>query len=138
MPNKRRNRSAIVTFLCPYCERRLWRLGSQKHHLFYQGAQEIAQQRGLSQKKAALLATQGVYVDRSAWLEEFMCGEDGMMWMYIKQSPEGNINSRLAEEHDWQRTSGTLDPNTPNASVSEFTYKMSRQTSQQLRRFYNH
>lgn len=136
MANKRRKRAAILNLPCPHCDRRLWRLGSQKHFLFYQGAAEITQFLGMTRKKATLLATQGIYVDRQSWLEEFMCGEDGRMWLLL-QSIEGQVTSKLAQDRDWKRTAGTIDPTVPNASVSEFTYRMSRQTDGQLRRFYN-
>lgn len=124
----RRNQS----FFCPECDRRLWRLGSPKHFLFYSGATEIKQNTHLTHKKAALLATQGSYVDRNTWIEEFFCGEDGRMWLVIHADPEGVCTTKVAQDHDWKRSTGTIDPDMPNSSVSEFTYRMSRGASPRL------
>ncbi|WP_218080004.1 hypothetical protein [Anthocerotibacter panamensis] len=126
MPGKRSKRGRIQHFYCPYCPLRLWRIGSPKHYLFYNGPSEITQHTQLGRKKAAFLATQGAYIDRSAWLEEFLCSEHGLMWMSVHQDSEGKLTATPATPQEWQRTTGTIDPNIPNSSVSEFTQRMSR------------
>ncbi|BAC88393.1 hypothetical protein [Gloeobacter violaceus] len=127
MPGKRSKRSKVDRFHCPHCEARLWRLGSQKYHLFYTHLSEMTAEGGIPRKQAALLISQkSEYVDNCAWLEEFFCGEHGKMWMLVRQSSEGVLTAIVPSEHDWKRTTGTLFPNRPNPSVSEFTYRMSR------------
>lgn len=138
MPNKRRGRSTKIKFLCPHCQSCLFRLGSKKHFLFYSSAEEISSYLSMPKKKAVILASQGVFTDRTSWLEEFFCTQHGTLWLVIQSNLEGAFTSRAAEESDWKKTTGTIDPALPNPSVSEFTYRMSRQTHGQLRRFYNH
>jgi hypothetical protein len=46
--------------------------------------------------------------------------------MYLTRQDD-NLCTKLPRDQDWQRTNNTLDPNRPNPSVSEFTYRMSRQ-----------
>jgi len=137
MPNKRRNRGATPNFPCPYCEKRLWRLGSERHFLFYETAKEISTYVGLTHKKSALVASQGIYVDKRSWLEEFLCGEDGRFWLLVQTTDEGTLKFKVAQDADWKRTVGTINPNVPNASVGQFTYRMSRQSDTQLRGYYN-
>lgn len=132
MACKRSKRHKVHRFHCPTCSGRLWRLGSPKHYLFYKDLSEITQQAGLAHKKAAFLAVKGDYVDRSSWLEEFFCGEHGKMWMAIRQDETGTLMAVPADERDWKRTTGTVNPNIPNPSVSEFTYRMSRRANGQL------
>lgn len=127
MPGKRSKRKNVQRFYCPFCEHRLWRLGSPKHFLFYLGASEIQQNVDVSRKNAALLASQGVYTDRNSWLEEFFCGEHGKLWMKVTRKPEGLLVGILATSKDWQQSTGTIRPDAPNPSVSEFTYRMSHQ-----------
>lgn len=126
MPNKRRKRAHIQKFSCPYCESRLWRLGGQKHFLYYSNVSEMLRNLDITRKRATLLATQGIYIDRHTWLEEFFCGEHGKMWLRLHKDEEGALSSKLASDEDWRSSTGTLDPNVPNPSVSEFTYRMSR------------
>jgi hypothetical protein len=116
----------------------LFRLGSTKHFLFYKNAEEISNNIGLHIKKAKLLASQGLFTDRSSWLEEFFCSQHGNLWLVIQTNAKGYLTTRFAEANDWKKTTGTIDPTIANPSVSEFTYRMSRQTHGQLRRFYNH
>ena len=127
MPNKRSKRKS-QQFYCPYCQNRLWRPGFNKYCLFYQGKEEIQKGFQLTSKKAALVAQQQtVIVDRQVWLEDFLCENDGKIWLCLSNKEEGkNISYRLATEQDWEHTSHTPDPNRPNCSVSEFTYRMSR------------
>jgi hypothetical protein len=128
MANKRSKRKKIKHFLCPLCENRLWRLGSPKYHIFYKNAGEIRKNLKISAKKASFLAAQNsAYVDPSSWIEEFFCTEHGKMWLLLARQSDENILYRLAKREDWERTNKTIDPTTPNPSVSEFTYRMSRQ-----------
>jgi hypothetical protein len=130
MSNKRSNRSKTPKFYCPYCDRRLWREGTGKHSLFFQGANEIQQQFGLTKKKASLLVGQSfVQVDRSTWLEEFFCQVDGKMWLKVSKDLDGTITTQVADQKHWKQSTNTIDPNKPNPSVSEFTYRMSRKSA---------
>ena len=126
MPNKRSKRAHMQKFHCPYCESRLWRLGGPRHFLYYSNASEILKNLDITPKRASLLATQGAYIDRLTWIEEFFCEEHGKLWLRLRQNEEGLISSKLANDGDWGSSTGTIDPNTPNPSVSEFTYRMSR------------
>lgn len=129
MANKRSRCRKTPTFSCPHCNQRLWRNGSQKHYLFYQGSSDIKANLNLSTKNAKFLAARGVYVDRSSWLEEFFCGEHGRMWLLLKRKEDGSLVSTPAKAQHWKQSTGTPDPERPNPSVSDFTYRMSRRTS---------
>ena len=79
-------------------------------------------------KKAAFLASQTSNpVNLNTWLEEFFCPNDANIWLRISKDTNGNLNYTLAKEDDWKRTSRTIDPTRPHISVSEFTYRNSRQ-----------
>lgn len=126
MANKRKK---TQKFYCPCCQRRLWRVGSPKHYLYYQGTQEIQQGFGLTAQKARFLSAQNeVWVDRQVWLEEFFCEEHGKMWLRLFRSEEGLLWAKPAERKDWQRVSRALDPDRPQCGVSEFTYRASRRS----------
>ncbi|WP_036477612.1 hypothetical protein [Myxosarcina sp. GI1] len=126
MPNKRSKRKKTEKFFCPYCEDRLWRLGSSKYYLFYENAREIRQQMGISAKKATFLASHHTtYLDTTKWIESFCCSAHGMLWLLII-SQKDVWQYRLAMEKDWLQTSKTVDPRRPNPSVSEFSLRMSR------------
>jgi hypothetical protein len=128
MPNKRSQRGKNPHFFCPYCQARLWRLGSTKHHLVYKNVLEIKENFDLSNKKARLLASQNsTQLDNNRWIEEFFCYQHGKMWLLVNRQDNGNCLTKLPGDQDWQRTNNTFDPNRPNPSVSEFTYRMSRQ-----------
>lgn len=132
MPNKRSKRNQVHRFCCIYCERRLWRLGSPKHHLFYREVSEIKQHLNISRKNAIFLAAKGVYVDHNSWIEEFLCGEHGTMWLLVSKKTDGTLVAAPPSSNDWNRTTGTIDPSIPNPSVSEFTYRMSRRAGPQM------
>lgn len=125
MPGKRSRYKNVQ--LCPHCARRLWRQGSPKHKLFYLGASEIQQHIKMPHNSAAILANKGPYVDNNSWIEEFFCGEHGKLWMKITKKSDGTLVATLAKSNDWQQTTLTIQPDTPNPSVGEFTYRMSRQ-----------
>jgi hypothetical protein len=82
----------------------------------------------MSRKSAEFLATKGAYIDNSSWIEEFFCGEHGKLWMKVTKKAGSIIVATLATSKDWPQTTRTILPDTPNPSVSEFTYRMSRQT----------
>jgi hypothetical protein len=133
MPGKRSNRNKIHNFLCPSCQCRLWRLGNTKHHLFYTGANEIKQNLQISSKKAGMLSVQGDYVDPSKWIEEFFCQSHGKMWLLVSKNTNDCLVSRLATPADWQRSTGTRQPELSNPTVSEYTQRMSRRADIRLR-----
>lgn len=132
MPGKRSKRKNVQRFYCPYCERRLWRLGSPKHFLFYLEAAEIHQNVNISRKNAVFLAAKGAYVDSNSWIEEFLCTGDGKLWLKVNRKSCGTLVTALATAKDWKQTTHTILPNTPNPSVSEFSYRMSRQAGVKL------
>lgn len=128
MPNKRSSRNKTQKFYCPYCQSRLWRKGHQKYYLFCQTIPEIQKDFKLCHKKAAFLASQNsTPASMNVWLEEFFCPKDGQVWLRLSKNNHGNLTATLAKSEDWQRTNRTIDPTRPNASVSEFTYRNSRQ-----------
>ncbi|MGD1918961.1 MAG: hypothetical protein ACFCAD_08735 [Pleurocapsa sp.] len=125
MPNKRSGRNT-KKFFCPYCETRLWRLGTTKYHLFYKDAIEIRKHTGISSKKSKLLANQNsTYLDSNKWIEGFCCPHHGSQWLLLSVKGK-NYEYRLAKEKDWLQTEKTLDQRVSNPSVGEFTLKMSR------------
>ena len=70
-----------------------------------------------------------VQVDRSTWLEEFFCQVDGKMWLKVSKDLDGTITTQVADQKHWKQSTKTIDPNKPNPSVSEFTYRMSRKSA---------
>ncbi len=129
MPNKRSKRKKTQQFDCIYCQQRLWRLGSPKHYLFYTESSEIKQNLNISRKNASFLSAQNsVYIDPNSWIEEFFCEEHGKMWMLVSKKADGQLVAVLPRSNDWNRTTGTINPDMPNPSVSEFSYYMSRRT----------
>lgn len=130
MSNKRKKRRDIQPFYCPFCQDRLWRNGGTKYHLYYQGKNEIQQKLNITSKKASFIATRNpVYVDSNVWLEEFFCdAEQQKVWLRVDKLIEGQLKYQLATENDWKRSVRTPHPDLPNSTVSEFTYRMSRQT----------
>lgn len=75
-----------------------------------------------------MLAAQNPHpVNLNLWLEEFFCPHDGQIWLRILKDDRGNLTANLAKEQDWKRTSRTINPERLHTSVSEFTYRNSRQ-----------
>lgn len=127
MPGKRSRKRRKQKFDCPYCQTKLWRVGSPKHYLYYQEISEVQQRLNISRKKASLLlAQQNTYLDRSSWIEDFVCIHHGSMWLKISQKSDCSTQVSLASSEDWQKSTGSINPNFPNPSVSEFSYSMSR------------
>lgn len=139
MPGKRKGRKDVQKFYCIYCQQRLWRIGSEKYHTFCMGKEEIQREMEVSSKAASFLAAQKqAYVESNVWLEEFFCREHGKIWLRLKKTKERTFEIRLATHEDWQRTSRTPNPDTPNPSVSEFTYRMSRRSdADAFKRFFD-
>ena len=126
MPGKR-SRKNKQKFNCPYCQTKLWRVGSPKHYLYYQEISELQNNLGVSRKKASLLlADKSTYLDRSCWIEDFVCEQHGSMWLKISHYSDRTLKTSLARSEDWQKSTGSINPNFPNPSVSEFSYAMSR------------
>lgn len=139
MPNKRSRRKQTLKVQCPYCEKRLWRMDGDKHYMFYSDKVEIQREMNLSPQKASLVAGEigNTVVDRNTWLEEFYCSEHGKMWMRLKKIDDQTMETKLASQHDWKRSTKTPNPEQPNPSVSEFTLRMSKRTDgQAFKRFY--
>jgi hypothetical protein len=132
MSNKRSKRKRTQKFFCSYCEQQLWRLGSPKHHLFYKEVPDIKRNLNISHKSAVFLATKGAYTDRSSWIEEFFCREHGKLWMLVRRKPDGILDAVPAGADHWKSTTKTIDPDLPNPSVSEFSYRMSRRSGVEL------
>ncbi len=137
MANKRKGRNLTRDFTCPECDRLLFRVGGRKYFLHYQNSQEISQHTQLSRKKASLVASRGLFVDQDTWIEDFFCGDHGRVWLLLNREQEGKLKFRLACESDWQRSSGTINPNVSNPSVSEFSYRMSRRTGMAKQRYHS-
>lgn len=127
MPGKRSRKRDRQKFSCPYCQMRLWRMGSPKHYLYYQEISQLQKKLNIPRKKASLLIAQNnTYLDRSTWIEDFVCEQHGKMWLKIHCSADEPMKVFLATEDDWKNSTGTIDPHRPNPSVSEFSYSMSR------------
>ncbi len=127
MSNKRSRRKNVRHFFCPYCQARLWRLGSPKYHFFYTNANQIKQNLQISAKKSAFLATKSsTYLDENLWIEEFFCSDHGKIWLKVSRSDKGQLDYQLALREDWKQTNKTIDSSCSNPSVSEFSYRMSR------------
>lgn len=127
MPGKRSRKRAKQKFSCPYCQDKLWRMGSPKHYLYYREVSEVQKQLNIPRKKASLLIAQNQTVlDRSIWIEDFVCERHGKMWLKISNNGNEPMKVSLASEQDWEKATGTIDPNRPNPSVSEFSCSMSR------------
>jgi competence CoiA-like predicted nuclease len=127
MVNKRSNRQKVQKFFCPYCERRLWRSNRQKYRLFYKEVAELRERLNFSHKKASLLAAQiDTFVDRNSWIEDFYCEEHGQIWLRVSKQTNEKLVGVLAQREDWKCTTGTIDPNSHNPSISQYSYYMSR------------
>lgn len=71
-------------FYCPFCQQRLWRLGSQKQSLPISTKTAIATNFHQTETKVNFLDSQTtIYLDRASWREEFFCEAHGKMWVVI-------------------------------------------------------
>lgn len=88
MPEKRREHKNVQRFCCPYCGRRLWSLGRQKHFFHYSGSAQIQQDVNILHK-AIFIDNKSAYIDHNSCtkefllLEEFLCGDHGKLWMKV-------------------------------------------------------
>ncbi len=114
MSNKRCKRKKNQQFYCIHCERRLWRLGSPKHFLFYTNESEIGLNLNTSCCHTMCLAAKGSYIYHNSWIEEFLCGEHGKMWVLVCKKANATILAVPAKSHDWECSTATIHPNTPN------------------------
>jgi hypothetical protein len=126
MPGKRSKRKDTERFTCPDCANRLWRIGSEKHPIFFREASDFVHYLGLPRKQVALVMAQGGWNDRRVWIEEFFCENHGNMWLLVRNLQCGKTVAKAATEYDWKRSTGTQHPDSFNPSVSEFTQRMSR------------
>ncbi|MFW6296852.1 MAG: hypothetical protein ACOC04_06645 [Halothece sp.] len=126
MPNKRSRYQKTPKFYCPYCQERLWRFGNEKYNIVYQDAASIKQSLGISSKKAKLLATKGAYLDSRSWLEAFFCRDDGKIWMLVSKRQDNSYEAIIAQPNHWKQANSLIDPDNPNPSVSEYSYRASR------------
>lgn len=51
------------------------------------------------------------------------------MWLKVSKDLDETITTQVAEQKHWKQSTNTIDPNKPNPSVSEFTYRMSRKSA---------
>ena len=129
MPNKRSKRKQTQKFYCPYCSRRLWRNGI-KHNIYYESSNELQQDMKISRKNSLLLCNQNqAYLKNNCWLENFFCEKHDQVWLLIFEDSEGNLVTRIAHKQHLCHTIGTINPDLPNPSVSEFSYRQSRRAS---------
>jgi hypothetical protein len=134
MPGKRSNRSKIEQFFCPYCEKRLWRLGGSKHYLFLANVSNTPQSSQNSSKSPREVLEEDARIDPDQWIEEFFCGEHSKLWMLVCRTTDNRLIAVLASKADWQRSTRTPCIDFPNPSVSEFSIRMSRRADVRLRR----
>jgi hypothetical protein len=72
--NKNNGRNLVQKFSCPFCQRRLWRLGSQPSYLF---------------ERTNLKPEQ-------AWLEDFFCEEHGHIQMQLVKMTDLTLKAELS------------------------------------------
>jgi hypothetical protein len=133
MPGKRSNRSKIEQFFCPYCEKRLWRLGGSKHYIFLANVSNPLQSLQNPSNLPRKALEEDACIDRNQWIEEFFCSEHSKLWMLVCRTTHNRLTAVLASKTDWQRSTGTPPINFSNPSVSEFTIRMSRRADVRLR-----
>lgn len=139
MPGKRSRKNKKHKFLCPNCQTRLWRTGSPKHYIYYQELSQIQKNLNVSRKKASFIKAQhDTYLDRSTWIEDFYCEQHGKMWLKVSCKADHSMTISKVSDDDWKNTTGTINPNFPNPSVSEFSYSMSRRPKIKSRNQFEH
>ncbi|MBW4696842.1 MAG: hypothetical protein KME03_02860 [Aphanocapsa lilacina HA4352-LM1] len=127
MAQKRSRALNRVEIYCPTCGLRLWRMPGKKHFVYSTTVEQARELLGLTKKTATLLhAATTTLVDRTRWIEEFFCPNDGAAWIACHRDKSGQVTGQVATGEQWQQTTGTVDPRRPNPSVGEFTYRNSR------------
>jgi hypothetical protein len=134
MPGKRSNRNKIEKFFCPYCEKRLWRLGGPKHYLFLASVNNTRKNSQPPSKPPRVALEKSDCIDPNQWIEEFFCDEHSKLWMLVYRTTHNRLTAALASKTDWQRSTGTPSLDFDNPSVSEFSIRMSRRADVRLRR----
>jgi hypothetical protein len=134
MPGKRSSRKKVEQFFCPYCERRLWRLGGSKHHLFLGSISKTQQDLQTPSNLPRKRSEKNADIDPNQWIEEFFCGEHGRLWMLVCRTTHDRLTAVPASKTDWQRSTGTPSMDFTNPSVSEFSIRMSRRADIRLKR----
>ncbi len=90
MSSKRSQRKKLQHFSCVYCGQRLWRQGGPKHYLF----DEVNQSLNLSPK---FIAAKSVDVKDHFWIEPFLCGEHGKVWLLVSRQADSTLVSTSSE-----------------------------------------
>jgi hypothetical protein len=134
MPGKRSNRKKVEQFFCPYCEKRLWRLGGSKHHLFLASVSDTQHDLQTPSKLPRKRLEKNACLDPNQWIEAFFCGQHSRLWMLVCRTTYDRLTAVLASKTDWQRSTGTPSMDFTNPSASEFSIRMSRRADVQLRR----
>ncbi len=131
-PSHKRNRKRPAKgrkIKCPECLTLMERV-SQKHHLHATTIEQLKEQ-GFARRNASLILLQQTAVSlASTWLEAFWCnGCQDSNWYHVTKVDK-DYHLVLAELKNWKQSNGTLDPDHPNASVSQFTLKHAKGTKQ--------
>ncbi|MGF1479402.1 MAG: hypothetical protein ACFB4I_07910 [Cyanophyceae cyanobacterium] len=91
---KQGSRRKPQKFFCPYCQERLWRVTGSQQYLCYADSEMIQRMCQMTSQKAKTLASQGTYLDRNHWIEEFLCGQHGKLWLlFSRQDDVGTVNA---------------------------------------------
>lgn len=105
----------VQRFCCPYCERRLWSLGSPERFLYYSGGAEIRQNVNMLHKSAIFMdntsacAESNSWTEEFLWIEEFLCGDHGKLWMKVNRKTCDTVVATIASQTRW----ATNDPLNP-------------------------
>jgi hypothetical protein len=132
MPGKRSSRKKVEQFFCPYCEKRLWRLGGSKHNLFL-GSSRPSQQNLQNPSTSSTALDKTACIDPNQWLEAFFCSEHSKLWMLVCRTTYNRLAAVLASNTDWQRSTTIPPIDVPNPSVREFSIGMSRRADMRPR-----
>lgn len=121
MPGKRSSRKKIEHFFCPYCEKRLWRLGGSKHNLFLGSSSSSSRQNLQNPSTPSKVFERSACIDSNQWIEAFFCREHNKLWMLVCRTTHNRLTAVLASNTDWQRSTGISPVDVPNPSVSKFS-----------------
>jgi hypothetical protein len=112
---------------CPaHPEQRVY--GQGPRYLIHLLSAEELRQRGMSVKKAQLvIQAHPVLVLPNEWLEELFCSGCGTShWCHVVRQDPNTYTVRWAPRELWQQVAH-VNPLMPNPSVSQFSYRASRQ-----------
>lgn len=102
MPSKCSNQKNAQRFYCPKCDRRLWRVGNSKYFLSYTEVSESRRYVKMLHQEALLLTAKGTHNSCHSWVEEFVCGEHGTLWMKLSKQADGSLYTSLATTNDYR------------------------------------